>query len=362
VDAVRAINDFGLKALAADGQADDAADAAVAPPTLHLACATLVAGVDDPAREELAQALGLPSGDEAFDKAADACRAPNGAVYDSGGRLWLSASLSMASELKGACERRLGAAPETFVPPGKDLETRVNDWIGATTGGRIAALFTPPAAGAALVIATAARFKDAWRSPFDRNETQDNWFHPLQGEKRLVPMMRRRGLIEHHFDGEAQVHYLEMRYATDGFALGVLVPKSVDAFRTTETRLDGAYLAKLRAGLKPKDVRITMPRTHSKTTTRFAERAEALGLGSLQRGDTTLGRIAPGLPSQGSDLLCAVDVEIDEAGTEAAAAAVSAVPLDGFSGPIGVEADRPHWCFLVHRATGLVLFGARRVA
>ena len=270
----------------------------------------------------------------------------------------------------------------------------INGWVDQRTAGRIPDLLSPPDVTEAtrLYLVNAMYLKAEWESWFDENRTEKASFTRLDGSKVDVDMMA------HSFGAmDPVVPYArgsgwqaaELRYkAPPGappLAMTLVLPKDLPAFEST---LDGALLSKIvtkldaerksfsepecppefDAGCYPYDLELHLPRFSIDTR---AELGELLAAAGMPRAfGATADFTGIHAPESGeaplfiSAVIHQANIDVDEKGTEAAAA--TAVGMDTGGGPSALDSftirfDRP-FLFLVRDVeTGTILFMGRVV-
>ncbi len=246
----------------------------------------------------------------------------------------------------------------------------INHWIAKQTKERIRDLIPPNALNkdTRLVLANAVYLKAPWSKEFKESETRPAPFHFADGRSADVPMMMRQdafGYAQH--DGFVT---LALPYAGDDLQFLVLLPDTAVGLPNLESKLTPDLLAKC-ARLKTEDLVLYLPKFRLEPPL-FALRKtfEALGMESafdVPQGSANFNGIAPRRPNDYlyiSNVFHKTFVEIDEKGTEAAAATAvvmmrATAALEEKAKPLEVRADRPFLFAIQHRPSGACLFLGR---
>ncbi len=275
----------------------------------------------------------------------------------------------------------------------------INGWVSQQTARRIPELLRPENVSplTRLYLVNAVYLKAEWERWFFEDETESESFTRLDGTRVEVPMMYRVGggsvgndpLPYVRGDGWQAV---ELRYRhADGaatLAMTLILPDDLPAF---EARLSADQLARMSAALDaerkriegpqtcpsnfepgncyPYDVRLFMPRFVIETRVELKEVLRAIGMPLAfdpVRADFT-GIHVPEVAQDRihiSRVIHQANIDVDEKGTEAAAA--TAVGVDTGGGPtalgeITLRLDRPYVFALRDVETGAVLFMGRVV-
>ncbi|MCA9712253.1 MAG: serpin family protein, partial [Myxococcales bacterium] len=245
---------------------------------------------------------------------------------------------------------------------------RINDWVADQTHDRIQDLL-PPASiddSTRLVLVNAIYFKSQWQDPFEEGATSPAPFFASSGAHD-VPTMH----ATHHYgfaepEG-AGVQVLELPYEAPGLAMTLLVPTAKDGLAAVEGALSAETLAGWVAAAKGERLALALPkfRIAPAESLRLAKLLGQLGIQAAFSADADLTGMAPSTEQlMFSECFHKGFIEVDEKGTEAAAAtALVAVP--GGAPPVGeprtVTVDRPFLYLIRDTRSGLVLFVGRVV-
>jgi serpin B len=253
-----------------------------------------------------------------------------------------------------------------FVGDPQGARARINDWVEASTEGRIVDLLPRDAVSAAtrLAIVNAVHFLGAWSRPFDPARTQEAPFHRDDGSTVAVPLMS-FGTHPHvpYYAGDG-MRAIELAYADGGFSMVVLLPERPGGLGDLEARLDAAALERVLAGLQTQRVDVSLPRFDvTWGTNDLAMALGRLGMADLFRaGVADLSGIDGGRDLFVDAVFHQAFVAVDEAGTEAAAATAAVMlPASAPPPPPVFRADHP-FVFLIRAvSSGEVLFLGRLV-
>ncbi len=247
----------------------------------------------------------------------------------------------------------------------------INSWVSEQTRQRIEELLPPGSISAdtRLVLTNAVYFLGRWLYRFDRDGTQDEPFHRLDGSTVAAPLMRlgepgQKLELEYARDPAAAVRAINLYYCGERLCMTVLLPDP-GAFVAYERALDAAAIESLLARLQPTELPpVRLPRfTYTSASLSLNEPLQALGM-----LDAFVPEAADFSGVDGrrdlfvSQVLHKAFVAVDEQGTEAAAATAvafeaTAVPTD----PPQFIADRPFVFLVRDTETGLILFMGRLV-
>jgi serine protease inhibitor len=263
------------------------------------------------------------------------------------------------------------AIKQTFVDAGRtyfDAEVRsldfaspeaakaINQWVSTKTNERIPTLLDQIGGDEVLFLINAIYFKGKWRERFDPKDTHDGPFHGADGRNRTTPLMRQEKTLR--YDETSEYQAVDLLYGNGAFAMTVLLPKPKQTPSELLARLNPADWKALTERFHDAEVNLTLPRFRLEYTRRLNEDLKAMGMGVAfypERADFS--RIADVRPNL---YLSRVNqktfVEVNEEGTEAAAATDVGVALASAPQVFEMKVDRPFVFAIRERLSGTVLF------
>lgn len=279
-------------------------------------------------------------------------------------RLWGQKDFGFVPEFIASSAKNYGAGLEEVDFMGSTEEARqaINAWVEKQTQDKIKELLKPRILNdlTRLVLTNAIYFKAAWIDPFDAKQTKPGDFLANGVKKVSVPMMRQsqRTLF---FDG-GTFAAVELPYEQRDLSMIVFLPKKADGLAAFEKQLTADNLAKWHAKLKDHQVDIRLPKF--KTTAEFRLDKVLQDMGMRDAFDENKADFT-GLSSMKGLCITAVVhkafIDVNEAGTEAAAATAVAVGLTSAPPPATFHADHPFVYLIRDNKTGSVLFMGRVV-
>jgi len=245
----------------------------------------------------------------------------------------------------------------------------INQWVEERTGGKIKDLL--PAGSidpmTRMVITNAIYFKGTWVLQFDASKTTDREFRTGPNETVMVPMMQRTdGDANYGYAETGTLQVLRMPYSHgEGRELSMLVIlPGGDNLSAAEEMLNQDDLAALRGSLTDRQVMVYFPKFTMDTEYRLPETLAALGMPEA----FTMGADLSGMDGTKnlyiSDVVHKAFVDVNEEGTEAAAATGVVVNLKAISPGEQVPvflADHPFVFLILDEETGNILFIGRVV-
>ena len=233
----------------------------------------------------------------------------------------------------------------------------INDWVAGKTNGRIPRLLEAIAREEVLFLVNAIYFKGRWREMFDPDHTAPGPFHGADGRERSAHLMRQEATLRY---GETERYQaVDLLYGNGAFAMTVVLPRPGGTPAELLASLDPAAWRELVAALGEATVDLTLPRFRLDYARSLGPDLAAIGMGiAFDRDRADFSRIADVRPER--LFITRVEqktfVEVNEEGTEAAAA--TAVGVGVTSAPLTYEmrVDRPFLFAIRERFSGTLVF------
>ena len=241
---------------------------------------------------------------------------------------------------------------------------QINSWVEEKTKNKIRNIVSPNliTSDTRLVLANAIYFKGAWESEFSKSATKDMPFTFIDGKKADVPMMNQTEEFSYGENETCQI--LQLPYKGYDVVMNIILPKTTDGIKDLEKSIDAAAFNKMLNTLEHRDVILTMPKFKMETFFELNKPLEQMGMkDAFSMTDADFSGITGAKDLFISLVLHKAYVDVDEKGTEAAAATVviegeMAMPPDE-RGPVVFKADHPFMFVIRERQSGAILFIGR---
>ena len=269
-----------------------------------------------------------------------------------GNSVWTRQGFPVHSDFLDAVRQSFHAeaAELDFASPA--ASERINQWVKAATRGRIEEI-VPVRIPAAVVmyLINAISFKGPWTLRFDPADTRPEPFHLDDGSTRTVPLMTLRGDLSYQENSRLQA--VDLPYGGRAFSMTVLLPQhgvSVDDLATTLGAEEWKGIAE---SFRETEMQLFLLRFRMVYERTLNDDLAALGMVDAfdHRADFT--RLSPVDGLLISEVKQKSWVDVNEEGTEAAAATVVAVRETSAS---VFRADRPFLFLIRERLSGTILF------
>lgn len=240
----------------------------------------------------------------------------------------------------------------------------INGWVAERTDDRIRDLLPPSSLDdrTRLVLVNAVYLQTRWLEAFERDKTVDAGFTLADGAAVQVPTMHRTGTMSHAQVGGADV--IELGYRGGDLAMRFVLPPSDTSPEAWATE---AHLSAT-PEFAERQVALALPKFRVEPGDAVLLKAHLIELGmplAFDEARADFSGMAPANSGPGlviSDAFHKAFVQVDEEGTEAAAATAVVMRERGLAArpqALEVRFDRPFLFTLVDRETGAVLFLGR---
>ncbi|CAN6165584.1 unnamed protein product [Urochloa humidicola] len=349
------------------------------PLSIHVALSLLAAGAGGATRDQMLAALGGDDGPGAADSlhalAEQVAQLVLADGSEAGGPREAFADAVLLDEslkLKPAFEQVAVGKYKTetwsvdFQKKAAQVAGQVNSWVEKVTLGLIKELLPRDSVdeNTRLVLANALYFKGAWTEKFDESKTRDSEFHLLDGSSVQAPFMSSRD--DQYVRCYSDFKVLKLPYQNGGdkrqFSMYILLPEARDGLWSLAERLSSEpeFLEK---HIPMRDVPVgqfRVPKFKISFGFEASDLVKGLGLQLPFSPEADLTELVD-LPAVGQNLRVSsifhkAFVEVNEEGTEAAAATAIRIVLDSYTMPEDFVADHPFLFLIREDTTGVVLF------
>uniref|UniRef100_A0A1E1XBS3 Putative serpin n=1 Tax=Amblyomma aureolatum TaxID=187763 RepID=A0A1E1XBS3_9ACAR len=243
-------------------------------------------------------------------------------------RLYCEKTFSILEEYTAALKKCYGSAvvPVNFKTEAEQARLAVNAWVEEATKSKIKDLLPVGTVDydTALVLVNAVYFKGLWKEPFKPRRTSQKVFHTSKDKTKTVDMMRNEGeyrCCEKCDDLKASA--IEIPYKGGKTSMLILLPDEVEGLADLEAALTPSKLANVLKCLGyAKTVILSLPRFKVEQATNLKETLCIMGVKDLFSDTADLSGIDGKQELTVSAAVHKAFVEVNEEGTEAAAATV----------------------------------------
>jgi serpin B len=234
----------------------------------------------------------------------------------------------------------------------------INGWVSQQTRGKIDHIFDELSPLTILVLVNTVYFKGAWLRPFKESLTQGRAFHLPNSQQKQHPFMEQSEYLPYYRGDGFQA--ISLPYGRSQFSMDIFLPDEGSSLKDLLARLSAQSWALWTGRLNWTQGTLILPRFKTSYELDLNGTLKALGMGAafdyLQADFTSMCQCDD--PVYVSQVNHVTHVDVNETGTEAAAATGVAMALLGMAedDAFTMLVDRPFLCAIRDTKTGNLLF------
>ncbi len=242
---------------------------------------------------------------------------------------------------------------------------KINEWVNTKTEGKIDKILEMLDPDSVCVLLNAIYFKGTWESQFDKKQTNDADFRLTEKEKVKVPFMYQKSSFKIIEKGDFQA--ISLPYKGNLMSMVVVLPRSIAGLASLEKDLNVGKLDDWMSEIDSapaQNTELYLPKFKFATGYDLVQACNTLGM--KDAFDTTGAADFSGMGwPKGrlwiSQIKHKAFVEVNEEGTEAAAATAVEMATKSISFDPVFRADHPFIFIIRENTTGSILFMGRMV-
>ena len=248
-----------------------------------------------------------------------------------------------------------------FVNQPEPSRLAINRWVSNETHKKIPELFSKGmiSSDTRMVLANAVYFNAPWKNEFKKSETQTLPFTLLDGSQVNTEMMHAKRDFGYN-EGQG-FRAVSLPYRGDEVAMMIILPDE-GAFQSFDQGLNAEQISMIVDGMSQIEVNLTLPRFQFDTELDLGDSLPSLGM--VDAFDSHLADFS-GMDGARdlyiSDAIHKAYIDVNEEGTEAAAATGMVIKLTSLPIENVLLVDRPFIFAIYDKVTGSILFLGRVV-
>jgi serpin B len=253
-----------------------------------------------------------------------------------------------------------GLRLQDFIKNPDQSRQTINQWVSDQTEARIKDLLPQGSVTnlTRLVLTNAIYFNAAWQSQFQKSSTKDGQFTLISGSKVTSPMMYQ--MKNFNYTEGDYYQAIELPYDGNELSMVIILPRA-DQYKAYESALNYQQVTGIIQNLKINEVKLTMPKFKIESQFGLKKNLSELGMPvAFSPGQADFSGIDGAKDLYISDVVHKSFVNVDEAGTEAAAATGIMVGTTALPAKIyDMTLDHPFIFFIRDIKTGTIIFLGR---
>uniref|UniRef100_A0A1A9W9K2 Serpin domain-containing protein n=1 Tax=Glossina brevipalpis TaxID=37001 RepID=A0A1A9W9K2_9MUSC len=204
-----------------------------------------------------------------------------------------------------------------------DAAKAINSWVALKTNNRIQDLILPASldGDTRLILLNAIHFKGEWVHKFPERATVVKDFYLDETNSIKVPMMHVEQRFRYGSLPQLDASVLEMEYKDSDLSMLILLPNTRTGLKDLEDKLKTISLKDIMASMFATKVKVEMPKFKAEFETELKNAFKQLGITRMFSQQSEFGKMLKSKePLQVSKVIHKAFIEVNEKGTEAAAA------------------------------------------
>ncbi|KAI6054585.1 leukocyte elastase inhibitor [Marmota monax] len=285
-------------------------------------------------------------------------------------RLYGEKTYNFLPEFLASTQEKYGAdlASVDFQNAYEDSRKAINQWVKGQTEGKIPELLAPGVVDnmTKLVLVNAIYFKGNWQEKFMKKSTTDAPFRLNKKDTKTVKMMYQKKKFPYGYIQDLKCRVLELPYQGRELSMIILLPDDIEDDSTGLKKIEKQLtLEKLQEWTKPEnldiiEVNVKLPRFKLEESYILNSDLTRLGVQDLfSSSKADLSGMSGARDLFISKIVHKSFVEVNEEGTEAAAATAGVATFCMLMPEEDFTADHPFLFFIRHNPTLSIMFLGR---
>ncbi|XP_010136179.1 PREDICTED: serpin B10-like isoform X2 [Buceros rhinoceros silvestris] len=281
-------------------------------------------------------------------------------------QLYGEKSLPFSKEYLQLTKKYYNAEPQSvnFVGAADEIRREINSKVEHQTEGKIRNLLPPGSVDSLtrLVLINALYFKGNWATKFEAEATRQRPFKINMHTSKPVPMMYLRDKFNSTYVESVQTDVLELPYVNNELSMFILLPSDITGLQKLERELTFENLTAWTSPelMEETKMEVYLPRFMLEEKYDLKSTLSRMG---IQDAFTEGQADFTGMSENGDLFLSQVFhkcyLEVNEEGTEAAAASSASLASRSLGATVIFVADHPFLFFIRHNKTKSILFLGR---
>ncbi|WP_242920760.1 serpin family protein [Pontibacter liquoris] len=357
---VASTNDFAFRSFSKLRQEEGAKNIFISPLSISMALSMAYNGADAATKEAMHQTLGFePATDEelntAFRNLTSLLKGlDKQVVFTSANSLWYSNRYQLQEPFVKTNQTYFDATVQGLDFASAGAKDQINSWVKTKTNGKIENIVEQIRPEDVLFLINAIYFKGTWTYPFDKKLTRPGLFYLENGSTITHDFMTmKNGTYRYYQDAGKEL--IDLPYGNQQYSMTMLVPKAGHTVQELVQELNPTTLATWLAAADTTTLELVMPKFKLAYEKELNNMLTQLGMGIAFSDQADFSRMVAGQANLAiSKVKHKAFVEVNEEGTEAAAATSVGISLTSL--PPTIRIDRPFVFLIREKSSNAILF------
>lgn len=318
-------------------------------------------GAKEQTATEMATTLRLPNDPVAvalgFKAATEKLKSStNGVIFNTANKIYPANTVKVNPAFKQVAVDSFNADVETLdFNKNTEAAQSINQWVEGQTNSKIKDLINPSDLDGLtrMVLVNCLYFLGKWKHTFEVSPYPIKFYETADKFKE-VPAMRVENTFGYAENDDMDVQIVELPYKDTDYSMLIILPRKVDGLAKVESKFP-LNLQEIIGSLQKITVAVTMPKFKIEQTIQMNDVLKKLGM--VNAFDETKANFS-GIANEElhiSKVIQKTFIEVNEEGTEAAAATAGFAGIPLSLGPRGIVINRPFTYILQRKSLALII-------
>ncbi|XP_030374814.1 leukocyte elastase inhibitor [Scaptodrosophila lebanonensis] len=334
------------------------------PFSIQTCVALAFAGAQGETADEIAKALHYvsnfpPEVAETFQFVLEKYR--NSDLLKIANKLYVQQGKELKADYSAAIKEHYNSEAESInFAANEEAAQSINSWVNAKTNGKISELVSASNFNelTRIVLLNAIHFKGSWVHKFDEASTAEDDFWVGEEQSVKVQYMNQKAKFGYGYFEELGCTALDMPYKDSDLSLLALLPQEREGLKDLAEKLKSINLVDLAGKLNEEEVQVKFPKFKIDYSLDLGEKLKQLGINKMFTDGAEFDNLLESPEGLSvSNVLHKATIEVNEEGTEAAAATGIIMMTRMMLLPLQFVADRPFF-YVIWNKRNILFAGA----
>ena len=268
--------------------------------------------------------------------------------------LWYDKNFKVKKSFKDTSKQYYLADATALDFNSPEAKNEINSWVERSTHGKITEMIDDIPAQTSMYLINALYFKGMWSEPFKEQDTRAGVFHLQNKQTVQADFMNITHDFQYYQDQKAQI--LEMPYGKGNFSMVFMLPNEGSSPQDLLQEMDGSFLKETFTALNKRKLAVSVPKFKFSYQKELNELLKSLGMQEAFSPSADFSKLSDDSRTYIDEVLQKAFVEVNEEGTEAAAATSVGIALTSMPVIEKVELNRPFIFMIKENSSNLILF------
>jgi serpin B len=270
--------------------------------------------------------------------------------------IWIEDNFPVLQPFIDVNKTYFGAEVESFDVADPNAVDIINGWVEYKTNGKIKKIIDVIPPNIALYLINAIYFNGTWAYEFDKKDTEDKPFYNFDNSTSTIPLMSMNATLPVLFTDSFSI--VDIPYGDSLFSMTVILPNNKNDINTLAETVTNDNWNEWLGQLTVQELDLYLPKFKLEWDDNLKDVLTELGMGiAFDPDNADFTRINPQIPLWISRVIHKTFVEVNEEGTEAAAATVVEMVFESAGPAISIiRVDHPFIFAIREQHTGTILF------